>query len=226
MSMSASRFDIARFGAEVFRRSPRQSDLMIIAGRVSKKMAPVIRQLCQQMPEPKWVISMGACATSSGVFNNYAVVPGVNSDHSRRRLCPGLPAPSGAVDLRDHCCSRKRSDGTRHDEKGFESGASSRIIPSNSLCCVTARGAADMRFVATGARFSTAILRDHLPLRRRHLVPNRRNPCRGSDYSDQPAAPASHQYEVGRSRRTQCPVAYIVPEGAASFGVLLGRGLF
>src|SRR5512141_157725 len=78
MSMGASRFDIARFGGAVFRPSPRQSDLMIIAGRVSQKMGPVIRQLWEQMPEPKWVISMGACATSGGVFNNYALIQGVN----------------------------------------------------------------------------------------------------------------------------------------------------
>jgi len=74
MSMVTSRYDIARFGAEAFRASPRQADMMILSGRVSVKMAPVIRRVYDQMLEPKWVIAMGACSSSTGVFNNYAIV--------------------------------------------------------------------------------------------------------------------------------------------------------
>src|SRR6202020_2261870 len=78
MSMGAARFDIARFGSEVFRPSPRQSDLMIVAGTVTLKMAPVVKRIYDQMPDPKWVISMGACSSVGGPFNTYAVLQGVD----------------------------------------------------------------------------------------------------------------------------------------------------
>ena len=78
MSAQASDFDMSRFGMELMRASPRQSDLMIVAGRVSHKMAPVVRRLYDQMPDPKWVIAMGDCASCGGVFNNYAIVQGID----------------------------------------------------------------------------------------------------------------------------------------------------
>ena len=91
MAMANSRWDAARFGAEVFRASPRQADLMIVSGRVSQKMAPVLRTIFDQMPEPKWVISMGACASCGGIFNNYAIVQGVDRVVPVDVYVPGCP---------------------------------------------------------------------------------------------------------------------------------------
>ncbi len=97
MSTAAARFDIARFGMEVFRASPRQADLMIVAGRVSKKMAPVLRQIYDQMPSPKWVVSMGACASCGGIFNNYAIVQGVDQIVPVDVYVPGCPPSPDAL---------------------------------------------------------------------------------------------------------------------------------
>ena len=88
---SDAKYDISRFGMEVFRASPRQADLMIVAGRVSNKMAPVLRQIYDQMAAPKWVLAMGACASSGGMFNNYAIVQGVDHVVPVDIYLPGCP---------------------------------------------------------------------------------------------------------------------------------------
>ena len=91
MATGGSHYDIARLGMEVFRASPRQADVMIVAGRVSQKMAPVLRQIYDQMMEPKWVISMGVCASTGGMFNNYAIVQGVDQIVPVDVYAPGCP---------------------------------------------------------------------------------------------------------------------------------------
>lgn len=91
MSTTSGRYDLARFGMEAFRASPRQADLMIVAGRVSQKMAPVLRQVYDQMVEPKWVLAMGVCASSGGMFNNYAIVQGVDHVVPVDIYLPGCP---------------------------------------------------------------------------------------------------------------------------------------
>ncbi len=99
MSAQASRYDLSRFGMELMRASPRQSDLMIVAGRVSRKMAPVLRRIYDQMPEPKWVIAMGDCASCSGIFNNYALLQGVDEIVPVDVYVPGCPPrPEALID--------------------------------------------------------------------------------------------------------------------------------
>ncbi|MFQ5715464.1 MAG: NADH-quinone oxidoreductase subunit B [Nitrospinales bacterium] len=118
MAMANSRWDAARFGAEVFRASPRQADLMIVSGRVSRKMAPVLKRIYEQMPDPKWVIAMGACASCGGIFNNYAIVQGVDRWVPVDIYVPGCPpGPEallyGVIKLQEKVLTEAGSDKAR-----------------------------------------------------------------------------------------------------------------
>ena len=131
MATGASRHDIARFGAEVFRFSPRQCDLMIVAGRVVMKMLPVLQRIWQQMPEPKWCISMGACASTGGVFDTYCVVQGIDRFMPVDMYVPGCPPRpeqliQSIVDLQE----KIQREGTMC---GKEFDAASRQQPKRAL---------------------------------------------------------------------------------------------
>jgi NADH-quinone oxidoreductase subunit B len=121
MATFMAKYDMARYGMEVFRPSPRQADLMIVAGRVSMKMAPVVKTLYEQMPNPKWVISMGACASCGGVFNNYAILQGVDRIIPVDVFVPGCPPrPEQLMDaiLQIHARIDKESLRDRREEWG------------------------------------------------------------------------------------------------------------
>jgi len=135
MGTGAGRYDLARFGMEVFRASPRQADLMIVAGRVSQKMAPVLRQVYDQMVEPKWVLSMGACASSGGMFNNYAILQGVDHVVPVDIYLPGCPPrPEQLMDaiLKLHEQIKQEKLGPQFTKEQRERAAAALVAPSTA----------------------------------------------------------------------------------------------
>jgi NADH-quinone oxidoreductase subunit B len=135
MASGAGRYDLARFGMEVFRASPRQADLMIVAGRVSQKMAPILRQIYDQMPNPKWVLAMGACSSSGGMFNNYAIVQGVDHIVPVVIYLPGCPPrPDMLIDellkLHDQISDTKL--GSNRERQVVELEKSALVAPHTS----------------------------------------------------------------------------------------------
>jgi NADH-quinone oxidoreductase subunit B len=134
MAAGAPHYDLGRWGMEVFRASPRQADLMIVAGRVSQKMAPVLRQIYDQMADPKWVLSMGVCASSGGMFNNYAIVQGVDHIVPVDMYLPGCPPrPEMLIDA-----ILKLREKILHEPLGRHSRA---MLPTEAGAAVVAPGA-------------------------------------------------------------------------------------
>ena len=133
MGVQNSRFDLSRFGMEINRASPRQADIMIVAGRVSQKMAPVLRQVYDQMMEPKWVISMGVCASTGGMFNNYALVQGVDQIVPVDVYAPGCPPTPETLLHAIETLHQLIEDGELMRRRGAGQGANIHVseIPSS-----------------------------------------------------------------------------------------------
>ena len=141
MGTGAANFDLARFGMEVFRASPRQADLMIVAGRLSQKMAPVLRQVYDQMMEPKWVISMGVCASTGGMFNNYALVQGVDQVVPVDVYTPGCPPGRRRSSTPySRCTSRIRRGEITRRRRSDGAGAGIHVEEIRSLQLASTRG--------------------------------------------------------------------------------------
>lgn len=144
MNAGGPHYDLARFGMEVFRASPRQADIMVVAGRVSQKMAPVLRQVYDQMSEPKWVISMGVCASTGGMFNNYAIVQGVDQVVPVDVYAPGCPpSPETLIHAITTLHGLIRSDEifVRRKENGGGAGVHIEAQPAPRVTPVSLAGA-------------------------------------------------------------------------------------
>src|SRR3954463_6313828 len=148
MGTGAGDYALSRFGMEVFRASPRQADIMIVAGRVSQKMAPVLRQVYDQMMEPKWVISMGVCASSGGMFNNYAIVQGVDQVVPVDVYAPGCP-PSPETLIHAIVTLHKKISEGEITQRREETGAGAGIVIESPL---PDRQAREPRDVTVGSR--------------------------------------------------------------------------
>ncbi|GAB2757262.1 NADH-quinone oxidoreductase subunit B [Salinifilum aidingensis] len=134
MTIGGSRYDVARFGMERFSATPRQADLMIVAGRVTNKMAPVLRQIYDQMPEPRWVLAMGVCASTGGMFNNYAVVQGVDHVVPVDMYLPGCPPrPEMLLDaiLKLHAKIMNEPLNSARAAEKLEQGETTPMLPSS-----------------------------------------------------------------------------------------------